>query len=71
MKNKEKYSVFISSLMIVFLIAILGYITFSSINIFNLNYKHQIIRPPVVKEIYPVINYKTNVEVKYYEIKYK
>lgn len=49
MKNKEKYSVFISSLMIVFLIAILGYITFSSINIFNLNYKHQIIRPPVVK----------------------
>lgn len=52
MKNKEEYSVFISSVIIAFLIAISGYIALSSINIFNLNYKYQIIRPPVVKRIY-------------------
>ena len=52
MKNKENYSVFISSLIIAFLIAISGYIILSSINIFNLNYKYQIIHPPVVKRIY-------------------
>lgn len=49
MKNKEKYSVVISSLIIAFLIAISGYIALSSINIFNLNYKYQIIHPPIAK----------------------
>lgn len=52
MKNKERYSVFISSLIIAFLIAISGYITLSSINIFNLSYKYKIVHPPMIKRIY-------------------
>lgn len=49
MKNKENYSVFISSLIIAFLITILGYTTLNSIDTFNLNYKYKIIYPPNIK----------------------
>lgn len=45
MKNKENYSLFISALIIVFLISILGYMTLSSFDAFDLNYKYQIIYP--------------------------
>ncbi|MFL0253221.1 hypothetical protein ACJDT4_22705 [Clostridium neuense] len=46
MKNKENYRLFISSLVIVFLISILGYIILSSLDAFDLNCKYQIIHSP-------------------------
>jgi|GEM_PF-4504004 len=75
MKNKEKYSVFISSLIIAFLITILGYTTLNIIDNFNFNDKYQIIYPPNIKydkKVYSRIDLrKTNVEVKYDEVKDK